>query len=125
MLANDGAKVYSVDVNGIQIFTRGSGIKLSAHQVEDTDATLEQIIPQCDVVITGVPTPKYKLPTSLLKDGVVAINFSSFKNFEEDVKTKASIFVPSVGKVTVAMLERNLLRLHDYQNNLTEKSKEQ
>jgi methylenetetrahydrofolate dehydrogenase (NAD+) len=52
---------------------------------------------------------------------VVAINFSSSANFEDDIKTKASIFVPSVGKVTVAMLERNLLRLHDYQNNVTEK----
>jgi methylenetetrahydrofolate dehydrogenase (NAD+) len=121
MLANDGAKVYSIDVNGIQIFTRGTGLHLTAHKVEDTDATLEQVIPQCDVVITGVPTPKYKMPTTLLKDGVVAINFSSSANFEDDIKTKASIFVPSVGKVTVAMLERNLLRLHDYQNNVTEK----
>jgi len=121
MLANDGAKVFSVDVNGIQVFTRGTGIKLAHHQVEDIDATVEEIIPQCDVVITGVPTPKYKMPTSLLKDGVVAINFSSSANFEDDIKSKASIFVPSVGKVTVAMLERNLLRLHDYQNNLTEK----
>lgn len=123
MLANDGAKVYSIDINGIQLFTRGTGIKLKAHQVEDVDLTPEQVIPECDVVITGVPTPNYKLPTSYLKDGVVAINFSSFANFEDDVKSKASIFVPSVGKVTVAMLERNLLRLHDYQNNLTEKNK--
>ncbi|ORX53985.1 NAD(P)-binding protein [Hesseltinella vesiculosa] len=121
MLANDGAKVYSVDVNGIQVFTRGTGIHLQAHKVEDTNLTLEQVVPQSDVVITGVPTPKYKLPSSLLKDGVIAINFSSSANFEDDIKTKASIFVPSVGKVTVAMLERNLLRLHDYQHNLVEK----
>jgi methylenetetrahydrofolate dehydrogenase (NAD+) len=125
MLANDGAKVYSVDVNGIQLFTRGTGIHLKAHKVEDIEATVEEVIPQCDVVITGVPTPNYKLSSSLLKDGVVAINFSSFANFEEDVKSHASIFVPSVGKVTVAMLERNLLRLYDYQNDLTEKSKQQ
>ncbi|KAJ8656355.1 hypothetical protein O0I10_007920 [Lichtheimia ornata] len=121
MLSNDGAKVYSVDVNGIQLFTRGSGIKLKAHKVEDIDEKLEDVVPKSDVVITGVPTPKYKLPTSLLKDGVVAINFSSCANFEDDVKSRASIFVPSVGKVTVAMLERNLLRLHDYQHNLREK----
>ncbi|KAG0163157.1 NAD-dependent 5,10-methylenetetrahydrafolate dehydrogenase [Apophysomyces sp. BC1034] len=120
MLSNDGAKVYSVDVNGIQVFTRGNGIHLTAHKVEDIDAKLEDVVPQSDVVITGVPTSKYKLPTSLLKDGVVAINFSSTANFEDDVKSRASIFVPSVGKVTVAMLERNLLRLYDYQNNITE-----
>ncbi|KAI9483478.1 MAG: hypothetical protein EXX96DRAFT_558323 [Benjaminiella poitrasii] len=124
MLSNDGAKVYSIDISGVQLFTRGTGIKLSAHKVEDTEFTPEQVIPQCDVVITGVPTPNYKLATSLLKDGVVAINFSSFANFEDDIKTKASIFVPSVGKVTVAMLERNLLRLHDYQHDLTEKTKQ-
>ncbi|KAI8140225.1 hypothetical protein BJV82DRAFT_624329 [Fennellomyces sp. T-0311] len=124
MLANDGAKVFSVDVNGIQIFTRGTGIKLKAHKVEDTDMKLEDVVPQSDVVITGVPTPKYKMPTSLLKEGVIAINFSSSANFEDDVKSKASIFVPSVGKVTVAMLERNLLRLHDHQESI-EKSKSQ
>ncbi|KAI9311641.1 hypothetical protein BX666DRAFT_1994069 [Dichotomocladium elegans] len=124
MLSNDGARVFSVDVNGIQLFTRGTGIRLAAHKIEDIDAKLEDVVPQSDVVITGVPTPKYKLPTNLLKDGVIAINFSSFANFEDDVKSRASIFVPSVGKVTVAMLERNLLRLHDYQHNLVEKSTE-
>ncbi|KAI9282828.1 hypothetical protein BC943DRAFT_328379 [Umbelopsis sp. AD052] len=116
MLANDGAKVYSVDITGIQTFTRGTGIQLQAHKVEDTELILEQVVPQSDVVITGVPIASYKLPSKLLKDGVIAINFSSFANFEDDVKQHASIFVPSVGKVTVAMLERNLLRLHDYQH---------
>ncbi|KAI8060222.1 hypothetical protein BC940DRAFT_312519 [Gongronella butleri] len=121
MLANDGAKVFSVDISGIQVFTRGTGLKLRAHSVQDTDLKLEDVVSQSDVVITGVPTPNYKLPTNILKDGVIAINFSSFKNFEDDIKSKASIFVPSVGKVTVAMLERNLLRLHDYQHDIVEK----
>ena len=125
MLANDGATVYSVDVNGIQVFTRGSGIKLKAHKVEDIETTVEEVVGRSDVVITGVPTSNYKLPTKYLRDGVVAINFSSSKNFEDDVKSKASIFVPSVGKVTVAMLERNLLRLTDYQNDIREKPKSQ
>ncbi|OBZ84649.1 Methylenetetrahydrofolate dehydrogenase [NAD(+)] [Choanephora cucurbitarum] len=116
MLSNDGAKVYSIDVNGIQLFTRGTGLSLKSHKVEETEATVEQVVPQCDVVITGVPSANYKMPTHLLKEGVVAINFSSLANFQEDIKQKASIFVPSVGKVTVAMLERNLLRLHDYQS---------
>ncbi|KAI8327455.1 hypothetical protein BD560DRAFT_361476 [Blakeslea trispora] len=121
MLSNDGAKVYSIDVNGIQLFTRGTGLNLKSHKVEEQSVTVEQVVPQCDVVITGVPSAHYKMPTHLLKEGVVAINFSSSANFETDIKSKASIFVPSVGKVTVAMLERNLLRLHDYQHQLTEK----
>ena len=31
------------------------------------------------------------------------------KNFEGDVKSKASIYVPAIGKVTIVMLLRNLL----------------
>ncbi|KAG9288073.1 hypothetical protein G9A89_017668 [Geosiphon pyriformis] len=123
LLANDGAMVYSVDINNIERFTRGTGLKWHMHKVEKTDATLEDIIPLCDVVITGVPTKAYKLPTALLRDGVNAINFSAFKNFEDTVTEKASIYVPSVGKVTIAMLERNLLRLYDYFHNFSEATK--
>ena len=31
------------------------------------------------------------------------------KNFEGDVKDKASIYVPAIGKVTIVMLLRNLV----------------
>ena len=72
-------------------------------------------MPLSDVVIAGVPSPKYKVPTGLLKEGAVAVNFSSAKNFGDDIMDRASLFVPSIGKVTVSMLERNLLRLHSYQ----------
>ncbi|EGF76524.1 hypothetical protein BATDEDRAFT_18106 [Batrachochytrium dendrobatidis JAM81] len=116
LLANDGARVYSVDEFGIMEFHRGDGIKLSKHEVFETKITLTEALSKTDVVITGVPTEKYKLDTTLLKDGVIAINFSTFKNIDlEAIKQKASIFVPSIGKVTVSMLERNLLRLHQYQ----------
>jgi methylenetetrahydrofolate dehydrogenase (NAD+) len=77
---------------------------------------LETALQQSDVVITGVPSDTFKLDVDLLKEGVVAVNFSSFKNIPPEIKSKASIFVPSVGKVTIAMLERNLLRLHEYQS---------
>ena len=85
------------------------------HQVHETNLTTEDVIPMSDVVITGVPSKSYKLSNKLLRDGVIAINFSSFQNFEDSVSEKASIFVPSVGKVTIAMLQRNLLRLYNYQ----------
>jgi methylenetetrahydrofolate dehydrogenase (NAD+) len=104
-----------VDVNGVLEFHRGQGLALRKHEVSETNVTLEQALPMSDVVITGVPTPSYKVDTALLKEGVVAVNFSSFPNFNEDVKMKASLYVPSVGKVTVTMLERNLCRLYDYQ----------
>ncbi|KAJ2848360.1 Methylenetetrahydrofolate dehydrogenase [NAD(+)] [Coemansia brasiliensis] len=116
LLANDGAKVFSIDINDIQIFERASGASINSHVTSKTDFKPEDVIPQCDVVITGVPTPAYKMPTKLLKPGVVAVNFASVRNFEPEVKEVASIYVPSVGKVTVSMLQRNLLRLFNYQH---------
>jgi len=86
-------------------------------QVKESTQKLEDILPLSDVVITGVPSPSYKVPSNLVREGAVCINFSTHKNFDGDeIKKKASIYVPAVGKVTVAMLERNLVRLYDYQN---------
>lgn len=111
LLANDGATVYSVDLTGVQLFTRGQGIRQPRHQVQEKEGwNLEQCLPISDVVIGGVPSEKYKVPTELLRDGAVCINFSSFRNFDGPaVKEKASIYVPSVGKVTIAVLLRNLV----------------
>jgi methylenetetrahydrofolate dehydrogenase (NAD+) len=53
-----------------------------------------------------------------LKEGLVAINFSESKNFESDIKEKASLYCPGIGKATIAMLQRNLLRLASYQEKL-------
>lgn len=111
LLANDGANVYSVDVTGVQLFTRGPGVKHPRHNVEDKkDWGLKEVLPISDVIISGVPVESYKVPVDLIRDGAVCINFSSFKNFDGPaVKEKASIYVPSVGKVTIAVLLRNLV----------------
>lgn len=111
LLANDGAAVYSVDLTGVQLFTRGQGIRQPRHRVEDKAGWgLEHCAPASDVVISGVPAEAYRVPTELLRDGAVCINFSSFRNFDGPaVKEKASIYVPSVGKVTIAVLLRNLV----------------
>jgi methylenetetrahydrofolate dehydrogenase (NAD+) len=79
LLANDGADVWSVDVTGVQRFSRGEGIKRRMHHVMDVDETLEDVVPRSDVVITGVPSKDYKFPVKLLKQGAVCINFSSEK----------------------------------------------
>lgn len=113
LLANDGAKVYSVDVHDVLEFHRGQ--KQMKHYVTDTDLKLEQVLPQSDVVISGVPGAAFQLDTALLKPGVIAINFSTQNNFRPDVEQKAAMYVPSIGKVTIAMLQRNLLRLYNYQ----------
>lgn len=115
LLANDGAIVYSVDVNNIQKFTRGEGLKFTKHHVEDLGNYSEDLLKECckdaDIIITGVPSESYKVPTEYVRDGAICINFSSFKNFDEDIKTKSSLYVPMTGKVTIAMLLRNMLRL--------------
>lgn len=111
LLANDGASVYSVDLDGVQLFTRGSGLKKTRHEVHEKPGWgLVECLPLSDVVISGVPGEKFKVPTDLIRDGAVCINFSSEKNFDGPaVKEKASIYVPAIGKVTIAVLLRNLL----------------
>lgn len=80
LLANDGACVYSVDITGVQKFTRGEGLRKRRHEIVDLEgATLKDVAPLCDVVISGVPGDKYKFDTSLLREGAVCVNFSSEK----------------------------------------------
>jgi methylenetetrahydrofolate dehydrogenase (NAD+) len=78
LLANDGACVYSVDITGVQQFTRGEGIRKRKHEVVEKEGwRLEDCVPLCDVVITGVPGEEYKFPCHLLREGAVCVNFSS------------------------------------------------
>ena len=80
LLANDGACVYSVDVTGVQQFTRGEGIKQRRHQVVDKEGWgLKDCVPLSDVVISGVPGDTFKFPVELLREGAVCINFSTEK----------------------------------------------
>ena len=110
LLANDGAHVYSVDIADVQEFTRGVGLRKRRHEVNEKPGwTLENCLPLSDVVISGVPGDKYKVPLEKMKDGAMCINFSSERNFTPEVKEKASIYVPAIGKVTIAVLLRNLL----------------
>ena len=80
LLANDGACVYSVDVSGVQQFTRGKGIQKVRHEiVEKQGWGLEDCLPLSDVVIGGVPGESFKIPTDFLREGAVCINFSTEK----------------------------------------------
>lgn len=136
LLANDGARVFSVDLDGIQEFTRrraqgqgqaqaqGEGEEASTflpkHIVQTTKMTLEECLAVSDAVVSGVPSKEYKVKTAHLKEGVVAINFSESKNFEPTIKERASLYCPGIGKATIVMLQRNLLRLREYQDKLAE-----
>ncbi|SPO37580.1 related to MTD1 - methylenetetrahydrofolate dehydrogenase (NAD+) [Pseudozyma flocculosa] len=142
LLSNDGAKVYSVDIDSIQEFNkradrasssqeqqggrarsaavkeahaRNAASRLRPHHVVRACAlTAEECIRASDVVISGVPAASYKIPTDWIRPGATCVNFSSEKNFEKDVRTRAGMYLPAIGKTTIAMLQRNLLRLVEY-----------
>lgn len=110
ILANDGARVYSVDIKDVQEFSRGEGLRKKRHEVTEKPGwTINDCLPLSDVVISGVPGEKFKVPVSLIRDGAVCLNFSSAKNFPIEVKEKASIYIPAIGKMTIMVLLRNLL----------------
>ena len=127
LLANDGATVYSVDINNIQQYSRGDDLLEKRHKALQLDSThtIETLAPTCDVIITGVPSDSYKFPIEHITNGTVVINFSSSKNFPDEVKQKAGLYVPSIGKVTIAMLLRNLLRLIKNKNHRIAKGEQQ
>ena len=107
MLANDGAKVYSIDIDSTFIVTK------SEKKISDT--TTEEACKNSQIIITGVPTKSYKIPTEWIQPNTIIINVSSFKNIDQDsvLKIPNVKYVPMVGKVTVAMLERNLIRCYN------------
>eukprot|EP00933_Yihiella_yeosuensis_P006705 TRINITY_DN111461_c0_g1_i1.p1 TRINITY_DN111461_c0_g1~~TRINITY_DN111461_c0_g1_i1.p1 ORF type:complete len:348 (-),score=56.13 TRINITY_DN111461_c0_g1_i1:67-1110(-) len=108
MLANDGAKVWSIDIDSLYIFTRGR------LQLPTEGTTVEGAVRESDIVILGVPSDKYKMDPAWIKEGAVVINVASHKNIDEKElleKRPGVRYMGQVGKVTVAMLERNLLRL--------------
>lgn len=106
MLSNDGARVYSFDVTGPLLFEAGI-----AHETSIARRTALQ---ESDVIITGVPSREFPLVSaSEIRQGAVCINVSTLKNFADDIAERASVFVPRVGPMTVAMALRNTLRLYD------------
>lgn len=62
-----------------------------------------------------MPTKAYRLPTEWIQPNSTVVNVASFKNVDEEslLKIPGVVYVPMVGKVTVAMLERNLMRLYE------------
>ncbi|TFK25943.1 NAD-P-binding protein [Coprinopsis marcescibilis] len=144
LLSNDGARVLSVDIDSIHEYTKrprnpvladnekpeavpagttdAATVTAAAaqryhprHIVQPTNLTLQECLAVSDVVISAVPSAAYKVKTEWLKDGCICLNVAADKNFEANVRDKASIYIPAVGKVTILMLLRNLLRLQQYQ----------
>eukprot|EP01133_Synstelium_polycarpum_P001111 gene1111-1269_t len=101
MLANDGAYVYSIDLSGIIIFQAGK--RQGTIKMSETTISKEEAIQKSDILILGVPSPKYKVDESLIREGAVVINFAGCLNVEESVESKC-LLVPNIGKVTITIL---------------------
>ncbi len=105
MLANDGAIVYSFDVDGPLLF--------DSPQPKEISISRAGALAQSDIVITGVPCANFsKVHAGELKPGVIAFNFSTYENLADDVAEFADKTILRVGPVTVAMCMRNALRLY-------------
>ena len=82
-------------------------------EVADTSHDREAALAEADIVVTGVPSRDFPLVrASEIREGAVCLNFSTLRNFDEDIVDKASVFVPRVGPMTVTMALRNTVRLY-------------
>ncbi|PWN24143.1 NAD(P)-binding protein [Microstroma glucosiphilum] len=142
LLANDGARVFSVDLDSIQEFSkrgrsgsseqageqeaphvpskavrsareRNASSRVRPHHIVRPSPLQDQAscVAASSIIISGVPSANFKVPTDSINPGSVVVNFSSEKNFEKDVRRRAAVYLPAVGKMTCTMLQRNLLRL--------------
>lgn len=118
MMANDGARVTSFDLDGALVLepdhTRHS------YLVKNTYVTRDQALATADVVVTGVPSRDFELVTAdEIKPGAICLNFSQFRNFDDSILDKASVFIPRVGPMTVTMALRNTVRVAQQLQGLT------
>ena len=51
------------------------------------------------MVVTGVPTKDYRLPTDWIQENTTVLNVASFKNVDEEalLKIPGVVYVPLVG----------------------------
>ena len=106
MMSNDGAMVLSFDEHGPLEFKAGAP--------NETSMDRRSALAQSDIIITGVPGSGFALvKREEVPGNSVCVNFSSEKNFNEDVESHVRTFIPRVGPMTVAMCMRNTIRLFE------------
>lgn len=110
MLALSGATVYSVDESSILQFRPGGKLRRCNLSVR-----LEDCMKQSSIIVSGVPSPHFELPDKPIQAGTTVVNVSEFSAMFENsqlCERNDIRIIPQIGKVTVAALEQNLLRLH-------------
>lgn len=65
-----------------------------------------------DVVISAVPSETFeRVRGDEIRDGAICVDVAEHSNFDTSILQRASVFVPRVGPLTIAMATRNLTRL--------------
>lgn len=114
MLASRGATVFSIDETTVlKFWPRGERLQRC------TDS-LEECIARSTILVTGVPDQRFSIPIEKIANGTTLVNVSEFQNVDESrLLDRPDIrYIPQVGKVTVAILEDNLVQLHRRKCNL-------
>ncbi|GAB3578941.1 bifunctional methylenetetrahydrofolate dehydrogenase/methenyltetrahydrofolate cyclohydrolase [Leifsonia lichenia] len=110
MLANDGARVHSLDISGAVTYEPAIG--RHTHEVRSSGIDRAAALADADVVISAVPSRDFELIRGdEIREGAICVDVAEFTNFAESAKERAGVFVPRVGPLTVAMAARNLIRL--------------
>lgn len=111
MLANDGAKVWSIDCDSIILYKPTTG---HMNRCPGTRMTMEKCIKESSVIVTAVPSETFKIDAKWIQPNSVVVNVASEPNVDEDNLrgVEGVTYFPKIGAVTVSMLEQNLMRLH-------------
>jgi methylenetetrahydrofolate dehydrogenase (NAD+) len=117
LLALEGATVYSVDEKSIIQFQSGGRMRRCGKGL-----TLNDCLRQSSVVVTAVPRKNFQLDCNAIADYTTVVDVSEHSNVDHEMllRKRGIQLVPTVGKVTVAALEHNLIRLHRQQLRVAE-----
>jgi methylenetetrahydrofolate dehydrogenase (NAD+) len=112
LLALEGATVYSVDETSIIQFQTGGSMRRCS-----SDLTLNDCLRQSSVVVTAVPSENFQLDCDAIANHTTVIDVSEHSNVDHGqlLRKRGIRLIPNIGKVTVAALEHNLIRLHRQQ----------
>ncbi|HKU37458.1 MAG TPA: bifunctional methylenetetrahydrofolate dehydrogenase/methenyltetrahydrofolate cyclohydrolase, partial [Polyangiales bacterium] len=92
MLAHDGARVYSFDIDGPLLFSPPDTLD-GAHHVSEVAIDRARALAEADIIVTGVPSQHFDLiRADEIRPGSICINFSTYRNFAPDIVGKASAF---------------------------------
>lgn len=110
MLANDGARVHSLDVDGSVTFEPAIG--RHTHDLRESGIDRASALAASEVVISAVPSRDFEpIRGEEIQRGAICVDVAEFTNFDPSVRERASVFIPRVGPMTIAMAGRNLTRL--------------